>query len=170
VSNLGELFLVSIQTAQAVSFGPLSNMHGRGWSNSRAPWLIASARPYLFLADKRTFMLVNVLPAENLFSRQCVQLWTWWNFIENALGHRESDSLDHLISSVTEGITGKKRTALTTRCKPCPRRAIRPFNALASNFATQSAFPVTGSDGPIAVIHKATGLAAFISRFEPVMG
>jgi hypothetical protein len=28
----------------------------------------------LLLADKRTFMLVNILPAENLFSR--VKLWT----------------------------------------------------------------------------------------------
>ena len=47
----------------------LSDMHGRGWSNSKALWPIASDR--LYPASCRqggTFMLVNVLPAENFFS------------------------------------------------------------------------------------------------------
>ena len=65
-------------------------------------------------------------------------------------------------------IFAERKPGLTTRCNPSPRRAIRPFNALASNFSMQSAFPVTRSNRPITIIHESTGLAAFISRLESV--
>ena len=32
-------------------------------------------------------MLPNILPAENLFSRWRVQLWTWWDCIESFVRH-----------------------------------------------------------------------------------
>jgi hypothetical protein len=45
VGNLGEFFCIG-PAAQAVSSVLLSDMHGRGWSNSKALWPIASGRLY----------------------------------------------------------------------------------------------------------------------------
>ena len=37
---------------------------------------------YTRLPTSGPVVLVDVLPAKNLFSRYCVQLWAWWNFID----------------------------------------------------------------------------------------
>jgi hypothetical protein len=33
------------------------------------------------------FVCVDTFPAKDFFSRQCVQLWTWWDFIYGRLSH-----------------------------------------------------------------------------------
>jgi hypothetical protein len=42
---------------------------------------------YTRLPQARPVVIVDVLPAENLFSRQCVQLWAGWNFLRRFVRH-----------------------------------------------------------------------------------
>jgi len=57
---------------------------------SRIVWHLSSSPMsgfILLLTDERTFTLVNILPAEDLFSRQRIQLWTGWDLIRSFVRH-----------------------------------------------------------------------------------